>query len=119
MQGFPVRWKERYLRFALIGLGVLLLTAGIAWLLQSDRPHSVTLTWNPPRPAAGITIVGYNVYRRTAESSAFIKIATGVPSPPYEDRLVSSGRTYWYVVTSIDQAKRESRFSEQVRAEIP
>ena len=39
--------------------------------------------------------------------------------PPYEDRLVNSGRTYVYVVTAVDHTGRESRFSKEVSAEIP
>jgi fibronectin type 3 domain-containing protein len=40
-------------------------------------------------------------------------------APRYEDGLVGSGRTYFYVVTAIDQAGRESRFSNEARASIP
>jgi hypothetical protein len=32
---------------------------------------------------------------------------------------VGSGRTYFYVVTALDQADRESRFSAEARAMIP
>jgi fibronectin type 3 domain-containing protein len=47
-----------------------------------------------------------------------VKIASGVPEPVYEDRQVPGGRTYFYVVTAVDQAGHESRFSSEVRAEI-
>jgi fibronectin type 3 domain-containing protein len=83
------------------------------------KPHSVTLTWRSPPVTPGVQIVGYNVYRTTAPSRQFVRIASRVPGPPYEDRLVLSGRTYFYVVTSVDQGGRESRFSDEARAAIP
>jgi|CZKY01.1.fsa_nt_gi fibronectin type 3 domain-containing protein len=64
-------------------------------------------------------VVGYNMYRSTTSGSQFVKIATQVPGPPYEDGLVVSGRTYFYVVTALDHAGRESRFSAEARATIP
>jgi hypothetical protein len=63
-------------------------------------------------------LIGYNVYRRTAEG-VFVRIAEEVSGPPYEDRLVSSGRWYVYVMTSVDKVGRESRFLAEVKAEIP
>src|SRR5512147_812098 len=109
--------KQRSVSLWLAGLLIVVLCAGgAAWLRQSKHPHSVTLTWNPPRPAAGIRIVGYNVYRRSSDGAEFVKIATGVPGSPYEDRRVSSGRTYFYVVTSVDQKGQESRFSAPAQA---
>lgn len=112
--------RQRYLLLGLAGLLIVgLVAGGAAWLQQSNQPHSVTLTWNPPRPVTGIRIVNYNVYRRSSEGTEFIKIAIGVAGSPYEDRMVSSGRTYSYVVTSVDQMGRESRFSEPAQAKIP
>lgn len=90
-------------------------------VLRPDPPklHSVTLTWNPPPARAGLTLAGYNVYRRTAESNSFVRIAEKVSGPPYEDRLVGTGRNYVYVVTSVDTSGRESGFSAPATAEIP
>jgi fibronectin type 3 domain-containing protein len=82
-------------------------------------PHSVTLTWNAPQASRGAPVAGYNIYRSTISGGPFVKIASQVPGPPYEDRLTASGRTYFYVVTSLDQAGRESRFSAEARAIIP
>jgi fibronectin type 3 domain-containing protein len=82
-------------------------------------PHSVTLTWEASPAVPGVFVAGYNVYRSTTSGGQFVKIASRVPGPPYEDRLVGSGRTYFYVVTCLDQAGRESRFSAEARATIP
>lgn len=95
-----------------------LLCIGLA-CCHKATPHSVTLTWDVPPAAPGVSVVGYNVYRSTTSGNQFVKIASRVPAPPYEDRLVGSGRTYFYVVTALDQVGRESRFSGEVRATIP
>ncbi|MGB6776935.1 MAG: hypothetical protein WBD25_13440 [Terriglobales bacterium] len=87
----------------------------------SHKPslHSVTLSWKAPRTVPGVAIVGYNVYRSTVSGKEFVRLASRVPGPPYEDRLINSGRTYFYVVTSVDQTGRESRFSGEAQATIP
>jgi fibronectin type 3 domain-containing protein len=102
---------------ALLALCVILMV-GLAGGCKA-RPHSVTLTWQAPRTGAGSGIVGYNVYRSTTPGGPFVKLASRVPEPRYEDRLVNSERTYYYVVTSVDQAGRESGFSNQTRAVVP
>ena len=102
----------------------LLLAAGALLCLglaccQKAQPHRVTLTWEAPPAAPGVSVVGYNVYRSTTSGGQFVKLASRVPGPPYEDHLVVSGRTYFYVVTALDQNGRESRYSSQIRAPIP
>ncbi len=95
-----------------------LLCIGLACCHKAP-PHSVTLTWEEPPAARGVSVVGYNVYRSTTAGKQFVKIASRVTGPSYQDRLVVSGRTYFYVVTALDQVGRESRFSGEVRATIP
>jgi len=82
------------------------------------REHGVTLTWTRSTSTSTSTVVGYNVYRRTREGPR-IKIATHVSGPPYEDRLVVSGQTYFYVVRAVDQSGRESGDSAETVATIP
>lgn len=91
----------------------------LAFMGCRESPHSVTLRWDAPRLTAGMTVAGYNIYRSTTSGGPWVKLASKVPAPPYEDRLVTSGRTYVYVVTTVDQTGRESRFSGEVRAVIP
>ena len=95
-----------------------LLCLGLA-CCQKAQPHSVTLTWEVPPAAPGASVVGYNVYRSTTSGGQFVKIASRVLGPPYEDHLVASGRTYFYAVTALDRAGRESRYSSELRATIP
>jgi fibronectin type 3 domain-containing protein len=59
------------------------------------------------------------VYRSDTSAGPFVKLASRVPAPPYEDSSVRSGHTYFYVVTALDQAGRESKFSQQIQAKIP
>jgi fibronectin type 3 domain-containing protein len=82
-------------------------------------PHSVTLSWHEPPVTPGISVVAYNVYRSTTSGGPFVKLASRVPEPHYEDYLVVNGRTYFYVVTALDQAGHESRFSAEAKAIIP
>jgi hypothetical protein len=109
----------RLSRWAIIKSGLLcwLLCLGLTGCHKA--PHSVTLSWKAPPSDAKTTIVGYNIYRRTDYSNTFVKLASRVPGPPYEDRLVSNGRTYIYAVTALDQEGHESPFSAETRATIP
>ena len=97
---------------------LVLLCLGLA-CCHKTPPHRVTLMWEAPQSVPGVSVVGYNVYRSTTSDGQFVKIASRVPNPPYEDSLVVSGRTYFYVVTTLDEAGRESRFSREVQAAIP
>ena len=76
------------------------------------------LTWNPPATDSGVSLVGYNVYRSTISGRQFVKLDR-VFAPFYEDRLVVSGKVYFYVVTALDQAGYESKVSGEIRVEIP
>ena len=88
-------------------------------LAGCHKAHSVTLRWQPPLTQAGVSIVGYNVYRSTVSGRQFALLASHVARPPYEDKLVTNGRTYLYVVTAVDSKGVESRFSGEARADIP
>lgn len=82
-------------------------------------PHSVTLNWHGSPATRGVSVVGYNVYRSTTSGGPFVMLASRVSEPHYEDHLVVSGRTYFYVVTAVDQAGHESWFSAEAKAIIP
>lgn len=103
-------------RFLLVVSALLCL--GVA-SCRKPQPHTVTLTWHAPPSVSGVTIVGYNVYRKTSYAGEFVRIASRVQTPLYEDRLILNDRTYIYAVTAVDQAGRESRFSGEVQAVIP
>jgi fibronectin type 3 domain-containing protein len=105
--------------YVLLGAFVLVPTVTLLVRDAEVKPHRVALTWQPPAARSGVTLAGYNVYRRTVESRSFVMIAEKVRGQSYEDRLVTSGRKYVYVVTSVDTEGRESMCSMDTTAEIP
>jgi len=98
-------------------LALLLLACALS--CHPRVPHSVTLTWQAPELAKGMTVVGYNVYRKPSDGGKYQKIATGIHQPSYEDHHVQSGKTYIYAVTTVDGFGRESALSEVARSTIP
>ena len=99
---------------------VLLLILVTIFVLSCEKDHHrVTLTWQAPAPIPGVTVVGYNVYRSDVSGRGYVRIAARISTAKYEDRRVERGRTYFYVVTALDQVGRESRFSGEAKAQIP
>jgi len=78
--------------------------------------HTVALTWN----ASPSQVVGYRVYRSETSGSAFNPLnGTTLSALTYADSTVSSGTTYYYVVTAVDSAGTESVYSNQATAAVP
>jgi len=78
--------------------------------------HSVTLTWN----ASTSTVSGYNVYRSSVSGGPYTKMNSGlITSTTYLDSAVTSGQTYYYVVTSVNSSNVESANSAEVSAIVP
>jgi hypothetical protein len=78
--------------------------------------HSVTLTWT----ASTSTVSGYNVYRSSVSGGPYTKLNSSlIASTTYVDSAVTSGQTYYYVVTSVDSSNVESANSAEVSANIP
>jgi len=96
-----------------------LLIAGLIWFRAGTKDHSVTLTWDESPSTPASRVVGYNVYRSRTSGGRYAKLGPRIPKPPYEDRLVSSGETYFYVVTAVDESGRESKFSSELQMKIP
>lgn len=81
---------------------------------QTGR-HSVTLAW-APAPAA----VGYNIYRGPAANGPYAKINSSPhPKSNFTDASVVGGQIYFYRTTSVNKGGRESKYSNQIRVEIP
>jgi len=108
-----MRCDPSFFRASLVATVSLLLCTVLS---GCHKAHSVTLNWRASKSA---NVVAYNIYRRPDYSSAFVKIASRVPGPTYEDRLLMNGRSYVYAVTAVDQSGHESSFSAEVRATIP
>ena len=84
---------------------------------MAATPHTVALAWT----ASTGTISGYNVYRGTTPSGPYpTKLNSSlVGSVQFTDNTVTSGQTYYYVVTAVDSSNVESTFSNQATAIIP
>lgn len=78
--------------------------------------HSVSLNWSPSTS----TVSGYNVYRGTVSGGPYTKINPSTDAgTSYTDTSVTSGTTYFYVTTAVDNSGDESVNSNQVTASIP
>ncbi len=82
----------------------------------SGPQHSVSLSWND----SSANIAGFNIYRGTTSGGPYTKV-NGSPdaASSYTDTSVSGGKTYFYVVTSLDGAGAESKRSSEVAAVVP
>ncbi|HTZ48970.1 MAG TPA: choice-of-anchor D domain-containing protein [Verrucomicrobiae bacterium] len=82
----------------------------------SSNSSSVVLNWN----ASTSQVVGYRVYRSATSGGSFSLLsASEVSGLTYTDTTVSSGSTYYYVVTAVDSAGVESVHSNQASAVVP
>ena len=80
--------------------------------------HLVGLSWAPSTSA---NITGYNIYRATVSGGPYSRINSGglVAASLYDDGMVKSGTTYFYVVTTVNSSGVESGYSNQVKAVVP
>jgi hypothetical protein len=82
--------------------------------LQTSQ-HSVDLSWNPDTS----TVQGYYVYRGNQTGGPYSKVSTLLPATSYIDAGVSSGQTYYYVVTALGTGSLESGYSNEAVAVVP
>ena len=83
----------------------------------SNTSHSVSLSWNASSTSG---VVGYYVYRSTVSGSSYTRLtSSAVGALKYTDGTVSTGKTYYYVVTAVGSGGTESAHSTQVNAIIP
>ncbi len=76
-----------------------------------NGPLHVTLTWS-----AVATATNYNIYRSPVQGGGYSRIVTGNVSTTYTDTNVTSGSTYYYVVTAVDALGNESSYSNEANA---
>jgi hypothetical protein len=83
---------------------------------SSSAKPSVDLKWSPSASA----VIGYFVYRSTISGGPYAKLNPSVDATAdYTDDSVSSGTTYYYVVTSVDSSNIESSYSNQASVTVP
>lgn len=85
--------------------------------IPAPIPHSVLLSWTGSTTP---NVKGYNVYRADVAGGNYSKInASPTAATTYADGNVASGRTYYYVATTIDRDDRESEYSNLAVAVVP
>jgi hypothetical protein len=78
--------------------------------------HTAALNW----VASTSSVAGYNVYRGGQSGGPYTVIDTSlVTIMNYTDSTVTSGQTYYYVVTAVDASGNESGYSNEAAAIIP
>jgi hypothetical protein len=81
--------------------------------------HTATLSWSP----SSSQVIGYNVYRSTTSGSGYqlLSFVSSTSSTPtsFVDSNVTSGQTYYWVVTAVNASGGESTYSNQAAATIP
>jgi hypothetical protein len=78
--------------------------------------HIVGLTWT----ASTSVVAGYNIYRGSQTGGPYQKVNLSLQSASgFTDSSVSSGQSYFYVVTAVDASGNESAFSNEASAVIP
>src|SRR5215831_6915064 len=100
-------------------LYLCLVLAGLVSCRHDAHDHRVSLTWQASPSTRDSTVIGYNIYRRSNANRSYVKLASGIPSTFYEDRLVETKVTYFYTVSAVDQKGRESRPSNTFTVTIP
>jgi hypothetical protein len=68
-----------------------------------------------------LDLAGYNVYRSASSGSGYQKINNSLilaPKHRYTDKKVEKGKTYYYVVTAVNNSGQESGYSNEVKVII-
>ena len=111
---YPTKTKILLFAFTAVVLFALKLV-----LASGPVHHRVVLNWHSPVPKEGVKVVSYNVYRSVTPKGPYLPIAAGVTSLTYTDAAVDNGKTYYYVVRSVDAQGRQSIDSIGAKAMIP
>lgn len=80
----------------------------------SSAPSSVTLNWTP----STTTYASFNIFRGTISGGPYARINSSL-TPSFTDTSVTSGQTYYYVVTEVDSSGAESAYSNEAAAPLP
>ncbi len=82
----------------------------------APQPHSVSLSWTDNDSS----VTGYNVYRGSVSGGPYTQINPSLESTAaYTDTSVTSGQTYYYVTTAVDESGAQSGYSNEAEAVIP
>jgi hypothetical protein len=82
-----------------------------------DTRKFIDLTWTSNDES---DLSGYNVYRKTADNMAPLRINTElIKAPSFRDESVVAGNNYVYLVTAVDARGNESPMSEPTQEKVP
>ena len=74
------------------------------------------IQWDP----SSSVVVGYHVHRSEKKGGPYTRLTSSpIKETSYTDATAASGRTYYYVVTSIDAYGAESHFSNEIVVKTP
>lgn len=85
----------------------------------TNKQHAVTLTWQRVSSNSEYVVTGYNIYRSSVSGRDYSRLASGVSESQYQDGRVTAGKTYFYVVSAMDDKGRESPYSAEIRVKVP
>ncbi|MCU0289175.1 MAG: hypothetical protein MUF15_22620 [Acidobacteria bacterium] len=75
----------------------------------------IFLTW---KAVGDSDLAYYRIYRKSMENDEFTLLADQVSGNQYKDKDVKKGMPFFYVVSSVDQKKNESQYSNIVKEEF-
>jgi hypothetical protein len=88
-------------------------------LSGAGSAHKVDLSWNAPTSGSD-PVAGYNVYRAAGGTSSYQRLnSTLDQATTYTDSSVQSGKSYEYVVKTVDSSGTESTPSNGTTVTIP
>ena len=111
--------KKIFLSVAI--LVVFLLLAWQVFLRDMDLEGKATLTWNASTES---DVIGYRIYYGTAKRTndcpqgGYSKKVDAGNKTSYQLDNLKDGRTYYFSVTSVNAAGKESCFSEEMSKKI-
>jgi hypothetical protein len=80
--------------------------------VTEEGSATVSLAWNAVPGSAG-----YNLYRSYVSGGGWVKLNSApLTGTTYDDSGLQNARTYYYVVTALDAAGNESKYSNEVTA---
>jgi fibronectin type 3 domain-containing protein len=89
----------------------------------SATQHMVDLSWSAStieNPVSGQVVVGYNVYRSSVSGGPYTELdSSPIAELTYADKAVSSGQTWYYVCSAVDNLGNVSVYSNQAAATVP
>ncbi len=76
----------------------------------------VFLSWNENKES---DLAGYHVYRSTKHGKDYDRLTDKLLlRTTYSDATVQVGKTYYYVVTAVDQSGNESEYSHEIKVKV-